>query len=320
MTATTLLATALVAASGVAQTAPPDTVRGERVSVVFWDGLTERARALVVDLESQPPLPGLPDDVPTGVTLFLADSEARLDSLVGDALPEWSAALAFPERRTIVLPTYASNRTLGGDRAVTLRHEWAHVALGDYLEGLRVPRWFHEGYARHAALEWDAAAGWRLRLALLTGAAPSLDSLSLSWPSEANRSGLAYDLAASAYEFLVRAGGEPGLTQFFETWREQQSFDTALRRVYGYTPGRFETLWLRSVKRRYGWLLIASQSVTLWLGLAAVLLLLWRWRARRMRDRMAQLRATEPPDQPAFWAPDPRPGSPDSPNSSTENG
>ena len=302
MTWTTLLAAALVAASGGPQTPAPDTVRGSRVAVVFWDGLPDRAAALIEDLEVQPPLPGLPADVPNGVTVFLADSEARLDSLAGGALPEWSAALAFPNRRTIVIPTYASNRTLGGDRAATLRHEWAHVGLGDYLEGLRVPRWFHEGYARHAAFEWDAAAGWRLRLALLTGAAPSLDSLSLSWPAEASRSGLAYDLAASAYEFMVQRGGEEGLRQFLETWRTEGNFDAALRGVYGYTRGRFEADWLESVKRRYGWLLIASQSVALWLALGVALLVLWRWRERRNRGRMARLRATEPPDHPAYWA------------------
>lgn len=316
MTWTTLLATALVAASGVSQAPPqPDTLVGERVRVVYWDGLESRARSLVADLESQPRLPGLPPDVPSGVTVLLVDSEARLREVAGTALPDWAAALAFPEGKTIVLPVFASNRTRGSERAHTLRHEWAHVGLGEFLEGLRVPRWFHEGYARHAASEWDASAGWRLRVALLTGAAPSLDSLTLDWPANAGASGLAYDLAASAFEFLNSAGGEPGLQVFLKEWQRVGDFEPALRTIYGYSPGRFETAWLKWVKRRYGWLLVASQSVTLWIVLATIMLLLWRWRSRRNLDRLARLRATEPPDRPAYWVVPEAPPSPSDPHS-----
>jgi hypothetical protein len=55
------------------------------------------------------------------------------------------------------------------------------------------------------------------------------------------------------------------------------------------------------VKRRYGWLFALSHSAVFWLGLTLVLLVLVRIRRGRDRERMAHLRATEPPDEPAYW-------------------
>ncbi|MEZ4414996.1 MAG: peptidase MA family metallohydrolase [Gemmatimonadota bacterium] len=315
------LCMALTVVASEVQTPPtaPQAVVGERVRVEFWDGNRARAQALLDQLDALPPLLALPPGLPRGVQLRLAETEERFLSLTGGAPPDWSAAVALPDQDVIVLPVYASNRTRGGARAVTLRHEWAHLGLEQHLRGLRIPRWFHEGYALHAAREWDARAGWKLRWALATGAAPPLDSLSLDWPAGAARAGLAYDLAATAVEYLLEPAGEEGLRIFLERWRSDGSFDEALAQVFGFTPGRFESAWLRWVKRRYGWGLVLSQSVLLWLSLGAVLLLLWRWRARRLRDRMARLRAAEPPDAPAWWdvaaateapapPPDPNPG------------
>ncbi|MCA9736782.1 MAG: hypothetical protein KC645_04100, partial [Gemmatimonadetes bacterium] len=291
-----------------------DTLPGRRVTVVYWDGLEARARDLQTGLETAPALLGLPDGVPSGVTLWLADTEERFQAAVGGAAPDWSAAVALLDRDAILLPVYASNRTRFGDRAATLRHEWAHIGLAQWLEDLRVPRWFHEGYARVAAGEWDARSGWALRWALARGTAPPLDSLTLDWPDGGARARLAYDLSASAVEYLLsQPAGEEGVRIFLERWRLGGSFDDALGSVFGFTPGRFETAWVRWLKRRYGWLLLLSQSVALWLGLGVTLLVLWRWRRRRMTRRMARLRANEPPDEPAWWEEPPGPPTPPAP-------
>lgn len=302
----------------VAQAVDPlsgaDTLPGRRVSVVYWDGLDARARELQAGLEGAPALLGLPEGVPSGVTLWLADTEERFQALVGGAAPDWSAAVALLDRDAILLPVYASNRTRFGDRVATLRHEWAHIGLAQWLADLRVPRWFHEGYARVAAGEWDARSGWALRWALARGTAPLLDSLTLDWPDGGARARLAYDLSASAVEYLLsQPAGEEGLRIFLERWRLEGSFDDALGSVFGFTPGRFETAWVRWLKRRYGWLLLLSQSVALWLALGVTLLVLWRWRRRRMTRRMARLRADEPPDEPAWWEEPPSPSAPSTP-------
>ena len=59
------------------------------------------------------------------------------------------------------------------------------------------------------------------------------------------------------------------------------------------------------MRRRYGWLLVLSQSLVFWAFLGTLLAVMVVMRRRRGRWRMARLRATELPDDPAFWL-DPR--------------
>ena len=252
-------------------------------------------------LEGLPTPGGLPDDFPRDVEVFIAPDGPSFDSLVGGRVPEWGAAVAIPDLGRIVIPREADRRTRGWTEARVLQHEWAHIGLHQYLPGLRVPRWFDEGYAEWASGGWSQAQGWRLRVAFALGQAPALDSLVLDWPRDRASAELAYLLSATAVEYLVGESGERGLRRFLETWRETESFPAALRRTYGVTPGQFEEDWKKYVRRRYGWLFVLSHSAVFWLTLTLALLVLVRIRRGRDREAMARLRATEPPDQPAFW-------------------
>lgn len=289
--------------------APPQTaLHGRRATVVHWPGDSAAAARLLRGVERLAPLPALPPGVPrTPVRIVLAPSEAVLDSLLAGRAPEWGAGFAVPAARTIILPGYPSNRTRFEDPFRVLRHEWAHLALHDHLGPARVPRWFDEGYATWATGEWSATGAWKLRFAFLLGRVPPLDSLDLRFPADAASAEMAYLLSATAVEYLVRESGVRGLEVFLGRWRESGAFDAALRSTYGVTLSQFEEDWRKYVKRRYGWLLVLSHSAIFWLALTLLFLLLVWIRRRRDRRRLARLRATEPPDRPAFWEPDFRP-------------
>jgi hypothetical protein len=278
--------------SSAAQTSPL-AIGVDSVRVVYWpgdEGLAQRAlRAASTPLR----LPGLPTAAPRMVgTIVLAPTQAHYRAASGGAAPEWSAGVAQPGQRLIVLPAFPSSRTPGGDPIGALRHERVHLALHAYL-GDAIPRWFDEGYATWAAGEWDEGTGWEIRLAFLRGAAPPLDSLTLDWPRRAADARLAYLLSASAVRFLSERGGEPVLAAFFEEWRDSGSVDAAFRSVYLTTPAHFEDEWRAMVKRRYGWLLAISQVGIFWMAVTGLFLLLGM--ARRRRDRVAldRMAATE---------------------------
>ena len=280
---------------------PPgwETVAGQRASVHHrrQEGLAERVLRF---LEEQPPLPGIPPDLPRDVSVYLAPDEEAFRELTGGRAPEWGAGVALPDRGVLVLPTYASARTMGGDRGRVLRHEWAHLGLHQHLGDRRIPRWLDEGYAEWAG-GWDRTEVWRVRLLLASGRAPPLDSLTLEWPRDAASAQAAYLLSATAVEYLVSESGERGLALFLERWREGGSFEEALRSTYGVTSGQLEEDWRKHVKERYGWLVVLSHSVVLWSALAVLLLFLFGARRRRDRERMARLRAGEVPERPAYW-------------------
>jgi hypothetical protein len=285
----------------VTQEPPYDWIQGEGLRVGYRGPDSLRARRVLRFLQGLPPLAALPPAIPDDVRVYIAPDSAAFEELAGGTVPEWGAAVAVPSLGRMVIPREARRRTRGWTEARVLQHEWAHLGLHQVLQGLRVPRWFDEGYAEWASGGWNPTEGWRLRVAFALGRAPPLDSLVLDWPRDRGSAELAYLLSATAVEYLVRESGERGLQLFLEAWEESGSFPAALRRVYGVTPGQFEEDWKKYVRRRYGWPFVLSHSAVFWLALTLALLVMVRIRRGRNREGMARLRATEPSDRPAYW-------------------
>lgn len=283
---------------------------GARATIRFAPQDSLVAERVLALLDAQAPLPGVPDSVPSGVTAVLAHTPAAFDELTGGVVPEWRAGVAIPAARMLVMPTGDGPRVLDPEGRRTLRHEWAHLGLHGWLEGLRIPRWFDEGYAQWASGGFDATEAWRLRVLLAFGTAPPMDSLTLGWPARREEARVAYLLAASAVAYLLESSGERGLALFLERWRAERSFDEALRLTFGVTPGQLEEDWKRHVRSRYGWVVALSHSTVFWMLLALVLLFMVRVRRRSNREKMARIRASEPPDDPAYWLEDGGDGDP----------
>ena len=283
----------LAATASPAPAQAPLALVEDSLRVVYWpgdEGVAQRAfRAARAPIR----LPGIGTaEVLRAGTVILAPDPATFDSVTGGRAPDWAAGVAIPTLRTIILPAYPSTRTRAQDPIVALRHEMVHLALNDYL-GVPVPRWFDEGYATWASGEWDASAAWQIRFALLRGAAPPLDSISLRWPAAQPRARLAYLLSASAVEYLATRNGERAFASFLASWRRLGSIDPAMRATYLQPLGLFEREWKRMVIRRYGWLLAIAQVGFFWAFVTVVFLAVgWRRRTRD-RERLAAMRVAE---------------------------
>ena len=273
---------------------------GTRATVSFVPADSIKAVRVLRTLESATPLPGLPPGVPSGVLLVLAPDESEFVRLTGGAAPDWGAGVALTALSAIVVPSYASGRGRGWSDARVLRHEWAHIGLHQYLEGLRVPRWFSEGYAQWASGGWDWSEGWKLRIALAREGSP-LDSLTFSWPRDEARARTAYLLSATTVEYLVVQSGPRALEVLLERWKDLGNFERAFRTTFGATTAQFEEDWRRYVEDRYGWLFVLSHSAVVWMFLSLMLVVMAGVRRRARRERMARLRAADIPDRPSFW-------------------
>ncbi len=275
-----------------------------RVTVSYVSADSIKAARVLRMLEDATPLPGLPPGVPSGVLLVLAPDEAQFVRLTGGAAPDWGAGVALPAESAIIVPAYASERGAGWNDARLLRHEWAHIGLHQHLDGLRVPRWFSEGYAQWASGGWDWNEGWKLRIALVREGSP-LDSLTLSWPRDEAKARTAYLLSATTVEYLVVEGGPRALEVLFRRWKELGNFERAFRATFGSTTAQFEEEWRRYVESHYGWLFVLSHSAVFWMLLSLVLVAMAGVRRGARRERMARLRAEDAPDRPSYWlAPD----------------
>ena len=295
---------AAAAAPGSAQT-PPDAdawrwLRGATATARYQGTDSLRAARALSLIEAIPRLPGLSGPVPR-VTITIAPTRAAMDSLVGGRLPEWAGAVAISERMEMIIPGGRFRPRSPFEEVRVLRHEWAHLALAHEMGGLRIPRWFNEGYAEWAGGAWLDGGGWKLRVALAFGEAPALDSIAIGWPRDRVPAEIAYLLSASVFEYLVEASGTNGLEAFLTEWRETRSFDAALRGVYGGTVAQIEDDWRKWVRRRYGWLSVIAHSAVFWFVLSVATVAMFLVRRRYRREQMARLRAGEPPDAPEYW-------------------
>ena len=272
--------------------------------VESWTTTSRLADNIIAEAERFDSLPGLPRDAPAfgePIRIILTGSDEQFRTATGNRAPEWGIGVAAPEQGLIVLRAYGG--TSGGydQLAPVLRHELAHIALHRYLGDTYIPRWFNEGYAMWAAGELGTAEEWQLRVAFVTRSAPPLDSLELGWPAMSSDARVAYILAASVVQYLVRESGARALDVFMRTWRQTQNFETALGRTYGLSIDQLEAHWRRDVRRRYGWLTVLVQSAAFATFAAIGVFAMYFVRRRRDRLKMQHLRETEPPDEPAFW-------------------
>jgi hypothetical protein len=248
------------------------------------------ATSLLSQALARDTFPGLPRPCTHARIVITMDAQ-QFRAAIGPSAPEWGAAIAMPERGTIVMQGSRAN-SAAGDPRETLRHELAHLALHESLGDLP-PRWFDEGYASFAAGELARDDVLATNVALVFTGIPPLDSLDGFFTGGETRAQTGYALARRAVADIAALDRERGLSLFFQYWRETRSLDQALRRAYGVTETGFEASWKRETRLRYGALAIFADITFGALIFLAILGPLWVIRRQRDRNRMALLRAAD---------------------------
>jgi hypothetical protein len=219
--------------------------------------------------------PGLGRMRPGPFVLVLVEDSSAMARVSRGRAPGWGAGVAFPRARTIIL------RADQPELEQTLHHELAHLALRESVRTY-LPLWFDEGYATLAAGELDRMMQLELNLAVALGRVPSLRGLDRQLRGSAQEASLAYALAATAVAELARRPPPTDLTALLARLRDGEPFSMALESTLGIPEDRFEALWRRTLRQRYGlvtWLAAGG----LWFVIAlAVFVITWH---RRERDR-----------------------------------
>ncbi len=266
------------------------TLARSRFTVVSGRGNEVLARSILEAAVQNDSFPGLPRPRDQ-VLIALAPDERTFRLWVGDAPPEWSIAVAFPKLSRVVMRAGGpANRR--GDPFRTLRHELAHLALHEALNGLP-PRWFDEGYASVAANEWGREQVFETSIAMIWRVLPDLDSMDRGFRQGGASASWHYALAHRAVSELLALDGERGLSNFFRYWKESGSFEIALRSAYGITSDQFNKHWKAKTRRRYGALAFIS---AIWAFTAVLVVLIGPavvMRRRRDRRRLEDMRRAD---------------------------
>lgn len=251
-----------------------------RITVVAWPA--ERARAIALaELADQPTSwPGLGRRDPGPLRLIIAPAD-RLDALSRGRLPPWGAGLAYPSARTILL------RADSPDLLATLRHELAHLALHQAVT-VRLPLWFDEGYATWASGQWDVFDRLSINLAVARGEIPTLRELDAALRGSRVTVDAAYALAASAALELARRNPTGTLDPLLARLEQDTGFDEALLATTGMDTDRFEEVWRRTVRTRFG-LFTWLAATGFWFTVSGFVVLGFLLRRRRDRPRRVAL-------------------------------
>ncbi|MBI2304106.1 MAG: hypothetical protein HYU86_05105 [Chloroflexi bacterium] len=204
---------------------------------VFAQQLLEEAQASVKRLSAQA---GITYDRP--MKIFAYDSKQDMDP----ALQERSEAYT---RQTVTMGTVVSPQImllLGNHPQVkdTVAHEVSHMVIKQATENpyVDLPAWLDEGLAMNAEKNVAEQYQFRLNAAVLHDDLLSLKSLSalVGHPAEVT---IFYAEAWSSVKYLLDTYGQEKMADLLRTFKEGNTADGALKKVYGFDVEGLDNAW-----------------------------------------------------------------------------
>jgi len=202
----------------------------------------------------------------------------------GAPYPEYAAGVAYSELGLVLLSLTPIHPGQEQDLAEVFRHELAHVALHDALNGQAVPRWFNEGFAVFASGESSFTRMKTLSMSTIGGSLIPLHDLERSFPDDETKAQVAYAEAVDVVRFLVRREDVHRFRALITELREGRTFEQAVLDAYAIDLATLELEWRDDASRRYTFVPLLLSGTFFWviaLGLAV-----WAWRRRKRRDKL----------------------------------
>ncbi len=216
----------------------------------------------------------LEDSLTEVVNVYAVNSEDEFRSLVGNGFPDWGVGCAIPGHNAIILKSpYRFKYYRPFSQVVT--HELAHIFLGKYAGGKRIPRWLDEGFAMHQSQEWAIGQDIAIARAVLTGSIIPLSEIESVNAFSQNKAELAYTESFLAVSFLYSEYGRGTEKELVSQLANGSSLDIAFLRTLGSNYLSFQLDFEKYLKSKYNWLSILGDMFPLWLGLAFLIVILY---------------------------------------------
>ncbi len=208
------------------------------------------------------------------ISVYAVDSEDEFRSLVGDGFPDWGVGCAIPEQNVIILKSpYRFKYYRSFSQVVT--HELAHIFLGKYANGKKIPRWLDEGFAMHQSQEWTIGQDVAVARAVLTGSTLSLSDIESVNAFSQSKAELAYTESFLAISFLYDQYGKGTEKELLAQLANGSSLDIAFMRTIGSNYLSFQLDFEKYLKTKYNWVSFLGDTYFVWLGLAFLIVILY---------------------------------------------
>ncbi|WNG48511.1 hypothetical protein F0U60_33600 [Archangium minus] len=219
-------------------------------------------------------------------------------ALPGGAPPGWAVALAYPTHRIVLLNAL----TLAGPEGmVTLRHELAHVALGQLASNW--PRWFQEGLAQNLTGENYSMTHYAALFRAVTQEKVfRFEHLHDAWPDIPSDVEIAYAQSAAFVAWLSARHGPEGMGRLVDEVATGQPFEQAFGKAFRSSLWVEELAWRDGLAARYGWLPLTTSSSLVWLGATGLVVAAYLRRRKQKEARFAEMEAQEALEEEAMRA------------------
>ncbi|WP_410478026.1 peptidase MA family metallohydrolase [Myxococcus sp. MxC21-1] len=191
-------------------------------------------------------------------------------------------ALAYPAHQIILLDALSLHEPEGQQ---TLRHELAHVALGQLAPSW--PRWFQEGVAQYVTGERYSLTHYSALFRAVTQERVfHFEHLDRAWPDVPSDVEIAYAQSAAFVAHLSAKFGPQAMAALVDGVARGEPFETAFGKAFRTSLLVEETDWREGLAARYGWLPLTTSSALVWLSASFLCVAAY---ARRRQQRAAKL-------------------------------
>jgi len=237
-------------------------------------------------------------DVLSSVRVHIARTPGEMATLApaGAPFPSYASGVAYSQIGFVLLTIFPEQPSQEHDLLEVFRHELAHVALYDAMDGNRVPRWLNEGFAVHLSGESSLQRIQVLWPAVLAGNVLPFSQLDRGFSGGSGQVTLAYAQSADVVRYLLRTRDSNRFNLMLNRMREGASLEQALQASYALDLVGLEYEWREDASRRYSfWPVLLSGSM-MWVGVLGLFVLGWRRLKKREQatlERWAREEAQE---------------------------
>ncbi len=237
------------------------------------------------------------------VTVRVARTPGEMAGLApaGSPFPKYAEGVAYPRLGLVLLTIDPKHPNTAHDLAEVFRHELAHIALYEALEGHHVPLWLNEGFAIHLSGESSLTRMHTLSTATLAETLLPLSQLDAHFPDDLVQTPIAYAQSADAVRHLLRTRYSQRFIAMLSRVRGGQPFASAMSdaygfEVYGIGANSLEDEWRRDVAKRYSFWPVLFSGSMVWIGALGLFVVGYYRRRKQQRvtlDRWAVEEAAE---------------------------
>lgn len=218
------------------------------------------------------------------VRVRLAEDPTQMATLAptGAPYPKYAVGVAYSKLELILLTHTPVHPNSNHDLLEVFRHELAHVALEEAVQGARVPLWFNEGLAVHLSRENAFARTQTLWTAVVSGNLIPLAEIERHFPDDIVGVPLAYAQSADVVRYLLRTEDQERFRSLIKRLRRGQGFEAAMSDSYGFDSYSLERVWQADAESRNTVWPVLMSGTLVWGG--AMVLVAMAWRRKRKRQ------------------------------------